>query len=89
MPSVKACPAPDCRAANPPQRDASVIWPTMAKPQNGRGQQWSAVTVGAFTPALAMSVGSGAIWITPWSASDGSRLPSGPYSARKAQETWG
>jgi hypothetical protein len=27
---------------------------------------------------LAMIVGSRAIWITPWSASDGSRLPSGP-----------
>jgi hypothetical protein len=24
MPSVKACPAPDCRAANPPQRDVSA-----------------------------------------------------------------
>jgi hypothetical protein len=24
MPSAKACPAPDCRAANPPQRNASA-----------------------------------------------------------------
>ena len=24
MPSVKACPDPDCRATNPPQRDASA-----------------------------------------------------------------
>src|SRR5260370_19627221 len=24
MPSNKACPAPDCRAANPPQRDVSA-----------------------------------------------------------------
>jgi hypothetical protein len=56
----------------------ALIWPTMPKPQNGRGRQWSAVIAGAFTPALVMIVGSRAIWITPWSASDGSRLTSGP-----------
>jgi hypothetical protein len=35
MPSNKACPAPDCWAANPPQRDASTVLA-----ENGETAEW-------------------------------------------------
>jgi hypothetical protein len=61
MASIKACPAPDCRAAILHNAMPAPIWLQMERLRNGRSQPWCVVVAAAFTPATGTIARSEAI----------------------------